>query len=1090
MHWLHYAIIGLILALVLFLSLLHLSSALFDKYHQQIEQLISQIIDHKISIGKIIIGSRGLEPVFKLQQVVIHSKNSEVPLLRSDELYVGIDIIGSLITWQLKSDFLLICGSNIVLYQDAGGLITTEPSSVNLLPSERGQEVFQETLLWLFSQGRVELDQINLKLTLNNKDEINLHNMYLQLRNNSSNHYLVFGGKLVNADSHASLFKGKIKLRGDLLGKIAGWQLSGDLVLENWQYDFNRSWSLSTGGVFSLPSANLNLLIKNSVIKQQLFRQPLFVNELAMQINALKNQAGALLEINRLKYVDPWLQIIGRGKINFKDFSSAPTVDFKSKFKLHNLNKAKLYYPASLMPVNGLNWLDHAFVTSKKITGDFILEGDLNKFPFDNHEGRFLVDSKIRDVELNYDKEWEKVTNITGKMIFSNRTMDIYTEQARILGSRVRFVRAIIPDLATPILNITGEIDTDSALGLDFVNASPLKNTVGKNLKNTTLFGRMLLKLKFIMPLASSLVGEKTQVDGLINLENNTLVSKSWKVKVNALNGIMKFSADALKSDNLSGNIFNYPATVTVDTVDAGKKGVFTKISINSKIPVQNLSQLLFVDLSSYLAGVIPYTLVINLSNSLLHHTISMKSNLLGTEVKLPEPWLKNSEKTANLALNADFDDQGLFKIYADYEHKLLAALEVKLNPINQQSKLIKGEVGLNVDKVKLPVANGLSIVGKIDSLDWSIWKGALFRGDGSDVGIPNISNLSLKFTTLKLYDNVLKDLKLGGGLRNADAGMELTFLNRDVNGKLIISPQKRIKGIFKKLHLNKLDGQGVVNPKKLLPLNLDINNLHYDNKKFKQLVFISDSVANGLKINTLKLVDQGFTVDARGDWLEINGTQQTAIKGRFFTGNVGKLLERWQISKSVVGGSGSLDFSLRWPGPLYHLEPKNFGGNFFLNLKNGRIINLDRQTETKLGLSRVLGVLSLQSLPKRLSLDFSDITKQGFVFDSVRGEFTLNDGNIMVKKLGLEGPGASVNAVGRIGVKAEDYDLTLSVSPNLTSSIPVAAAIAGGPVVGVIGFLADKMITAAMKRKGGYSYHVTGVWAKPNIEKNPNPAN
>ena len=38
-------------------------------------------------------------------------------------------------------------------------------------------------------------------------------------------------------------------------------------------------------------------------------------------------------------------------------------------------------------------------------------------------------------------------------------------------------------------------------------------------------------------------------------------------------------------------------------------------------------------------------------------------------------------------------------------------------------------------------------------------------------------------------------------------------------------------------------------------------------------------------------------------------------------------------------------------------------------------------------GLAKLLGVLSLQSLPRRLALDFRDVFSEGFAFDFVRGD-------------------------------------------------------------------------------------------------------
>ena len=44
-------------------------------------------------------------------------------------------------------------------------------------------------------------------------------------------------------------------------------------------------------------------------------------------------------------------------------------------------------------------------------------------------------------------------------------------------------------------------------------------------------------------------------------------------------------------------------------------------------------------------------------------------------------------------------------------------------------------------------------------------------------------------------------------------------------------------------------------------------------------------------------------------------------------------------------------------------------------------------------GAARLLGVLSLQSLPRRLALDFRDLFEEGFAFDSVTGDVAIAQG-------------------------------------------------------------------------------------------------
>jgi len=127
---------------------------------------------------------------------------------------------------------------------------------------------------------------------------------------------------------------------------------------------------------------------------------------------------------------------------------------------------------------------------------------------------------------------------------------------------------------------------------------------------------------------------------------------------------------------------------------------------------------------------------------------------------------------------------------------------------------------------------------------------------------------------------------------------------------------------------------------------------------------------------------------------------------------------------------------------------------------------------------------LSLNTLARRLSFDFSDLTKKGYAFDIMQGQFTFRQGNAYSKKTYLNGPVAYVSISGRVGLVTEDYNLTMRVSPYLTSSLPIIATIAGGPVAGAVTWVIDKLFSQEMRQHKAYVYKIIGPWAKPRIEE------
>jgi len=135
----------------------------------------------------------------------------------------------------------------------------------------------------------------------------------------------------------------------------------------------------------------------------------------------------------------------------------------------------------------------------------------------------------------------------------------------------------------------------------------------------------------------------------------------------------------------------------------------------------------------------------------------------------------------------------------------------------------------------------------------------------------------------------------------------------------------------------------------------------------------------------------------------------------------------------------------------------------------------------------RMLGLLSLNTLPRRLSLDFSDLFSKGFRFDEISGSFVIDDGNAYTNDLLVDGPAAKIEISGRIGLADQDYDELVTVIPSVKTGIPLAGTLAGGPIVGAALLVAQTLLEGklgAINRLAEKQYSVTGPWDDPVIEK------
>ena len=137
----------------------------------------------------------------------------------------------------------------------------------------------------------------------------------------------------------------------------------------------------------------------------------------------------------------------------------------------------------------------------------------------------------------------------------------------------------------------------------------------------------------------------------------------------------------------------------------------------------------------------------------------------------------------------------------------------------------------------------------------------------------------------------------------------------------------------------------------------------------------------------------------------------------------------------------------------------------------------------------RLFGLLSVTALPRRLALDFSDLFSKGFAFDRIEGDFSIQNGQAYTNNLYMTAPAADISVSGRTGLVSKDYDQIATVTPKLSSSLPVASALFGpvGVGVGAVIFLAGELFESIPKKINkmlSYQYSITGSWKEPTIEK------
>ncbi|MBA3774031.1 MAG: TIGR02099 family protein, partial [Ramlibacter sp.] len=205
---------------------------------------------------------------------------------------------------------------------------------------------------------------------------------------------------------------------------------------------------------------------------------------------------------------------------------------------------------------------------------------------------------------------------------------------------------------------------------------------------------------------------------------------------------------------------------------------------------------------------------------------------------------------------------------------------------------------------------------------------------------------------------------------------------------------------------------------------------------------------------------------------------RRTAMKFRLDIADSGQLLARFGMKDVVRRGKGRMEGQVAWLGSPLSLNYPSLDGAFYVSVEGGQFLKAEP------GLAKLLGVLSLQSLPRRLALDFRDVFTEGFAFDFVRGDVTIEDGIAATNNLQMKGVNAAVLMEGRADIARETQDLKVVVVPEIDAGTAALVATVINPAIGLGTFLAQLFLRQPLIRAATQEFHIDGTWADPRVTR------
>ncbi len=233
-------------------------------------------------------------------------------------------------------------------------------------------------------------------------------------------------------------------------------------------------------------------------------------------------------------------------------------------------------------------------------------------------------------------------------------------------------------------------------------------------------------------------------------------------------------------------------------------------------------------------------------------------------------------------------------------------------------------------------------------------------------------------------------------------------------------------------------------------------------------------------QLTRLRLKNADATLNADGRWETVPGQarRRMVLVFELDVANGGALLERLGFGKVLRGTTGTLAGTLGWDGSPLAFDLPSLGGRLALDMQGGQFLQMDP------GAARLLGVMSLQALPRRLLLDFRDVFQQGFAFDAATASVLITRGVASTENLRLRGLQALVAMAGTADIGRETQDLHVVVVPELNAGSASLAYAAVNPAVGLGAFIGQWLLREPLRQASAREFRVTGHWDAPKVER------
>lgn len=781
------------------------------------------------------------------------------------------------------------------------------------------------------------------------------------------------------------------------------------------------------------------------------------------------------------------------------EFSDATHMALLAELKINDVANAHRYFPLKGMSHGLVTYLTGALKAGKTDDAVIVWHGAFKDYPYAQSAGMFQAGFTLDKANFEFQQTWPAVSDLNLSALFENAAMDLWVNKGQLMDVSAAGAYIGIPSMShESLLVVKADLATKAAAANAVIQLSPLKNSVGSTLDVVQINGDITGELDLSIPLYD---GADGVIKGTVDFDKTPVFISEPGIALESVTGQVQFTNDVVTGSDISALMYGQPLQFSFDTGNVNKNYA-VNVDLAGQWQLANLPAELNNPLSDYYKGKVDWSGGLMLIFDPIGYRIQARvdSDLVGTEFNLPAPFAKspeqavaftaeligdNKQSSLGIKLNKKLEFWGGFDVESGNGLAHFDLLLGRLFKPGDQLRKKQGHLQIELDKTEfspwLPIIQSFTATSESESeseTDTAVASKSFF---------PPLVSIGANFNELDLMGQALNDLHFNAAPTEHSWRFDAT--SEQFDGRIDFYPdwvKQGLKIVSSKLHLSpnaKTDETAHYKSDTVLanlpPLAVDVDDFRMFDRPMGHLVLQATPKDNTYNIQTLSMTTDEVSLRGNGTWSILDGESLTAFSLTLDATKFDHLSKQLGFDPGLKDAPTAVTGEISWSGAPYAFSLETLNGQVGFELGKGHLSEVSDKG------ARIFSLFSLDSLLRKLSLDFSDVFGKGLYFDSFTGTLKLDNGVVKTTDTEMKAVAGNMRVRGYTNLMSESLNYDIRFVPKLASSVPTVVLLStGGWTLGLGAFALTKVLEPVIEVISEIRFRLTGTMSEPKLEE------